>query len=251
MSDGVTLNPRYGGKRVGLIVPSVNAVIEPDIAWCNPEGISFHAARIMLRDTTPDGLRAMNKDVASASDLLASLSPDVVAYACTSGSFLDGKEALIRLMASIEERVGCKVVSTSQSMIDAFSALKLKRVAVMTPYLDSVNGAERAFIEQEGFEVTEIVGMGLSGPQIREVSPREILALARSGMANNADGLFISCTDFRALETISELEEELGKPVLTSNQVTLRAILDACGYERPMPSLGRYLATSLSGAGDD
>lgn len=245
MSNEGARNPRFGGKRVGLIVPSVNAVIEPDFAWCVAEEISFHAARILLRETTPDGLRAMNEDVELASDMLSTLSPDVVAYACTSGSFLDGKDALQRLVGAIEDRVGCQVVSTSQSMIDAFEALEIRRIAVLTPYLDVVNDAEKKYIEEEGFNVTEIVGMGLSGPQIREVSPKEILTLAKSGIANSADALFVSCTDFRAMEMISELEEAIGKPVLTSNQVTLRAVLDACGYERSVPQLGRYLASRL------
>jgi maleate cis-trans isomerase len=81
-------NPRLDGRRVGLIVPSVNATIEPEFAWIAPAGLSFHAARVMLRETTEEGLRAMNAEVGAAAGLIASVSPDVVAYACTSGSFL-------------------------------------------------------------------------------------------------------------------------------------------------------------------
>lgn len=83
-------------RRVGLIVPSVNAVIEPDFAAVGLSGISFHATRVMLRETTPEGLRAMNVGVEAAAELIASVTPDVVAFACTSGTFIDGDAGLAR-----------------------------------------------------------------------------------------------------------------------------------------------------------
>jgi maleate cis-trans isomerase len=72
-------NPRLDGQRVGLISPSVNATIEPELAWIAPPGISFHAARIPLRETTPEGLREMNAGVQEAARLLAALVPAAVA----------------------------------------------------------------------------------------------------------------------------------------------------------------------------
>ena len=66
MSEALPPNPNLGQTRIGLIVPSVNAVIEPEFYWVAPPGFSFHTARIMLRETTPDGLRAMNRDLDSA-----------------------------------------------------------------------------------------------------------------------------------------------------------------------------------------
>ena len=48
-------NPYAGGRRVGLIVPSVNATIEPELAWLAIPGVSFHATRVMLREDNPGG----------------------------------------------------------------------------------------------------------------------------------------------------------------------------------------------------
>src|SRR5215468_12499918 len=83
-------NPYLGGAKVGLIIPSVNTTTEPEFAWIAPPGISYHAARVFMNATTPEALRAMNAEVRRAAELLATLSPDVVAYACTAGSFVDG-----------------------------------------------------------------------------------------------------------------------------------------------------------------
>jgi maleate isomerase len=238
---GIERNPRLDGRRVGLIIPSVNTTIEPELAWIAPAGISFHAARVMLRETTPEGLRAMNADVGAASALIASITPDVVAYACTSGSFLEGSAGLARQIAEIGAVVGCPVVATSAALVDGLAAVGAKRVALATPYLDAVNRIERRFLEENGYDVVAVEGLGLSGKAIREVQPDAVIDLVRRTDRAEADAIFVSCTDFRALEVAGELERALGKPVLTSNQVTLWAILRALGTPPSIPGFGRLL----------
>lgn len=233
---------RPSGRRVGLIVPSVNAVVEPDFAWVSPPGVTFHATRIALSATTPEGLRDMNRGVEDAARLLAHLSPDLVAFACTSGGFVDGEAGLRKQVDMIADIAGCPVVATSRAIVDAFRHLDITRVALATPYLDHVNEAERDFFHSHGLEVTSLVGLGLSGAAIREVPPQEIAALARAADTPQSQAIFLSCTDLRALEVLDALERELGKPVLSSNQVTLWAILRALGEPTHYPGLGRMLA---------
>jgi maleate cis-trans isomerase len=225
-----------------MIVPSVNAVIEPDFARLALPGITFHSARVMLRETTPEGLRAMNTGVADAATLIASVSPDVVAFACTSGSLIDGEAALARQIASLEQIVACPVVATSRCIVQSLHALGIRRVALATPYLDAVNEAERTFLQSHGFEVVGIEGLGLSGKAIREVPPDAVAELVHRADRPDAEAIFVSCTDFRALEIVGRLEAELGKPVLTSNQVTLRGILNALQLDLRIPDHGRLLA---------
>jgi maleate cis-trans isomerase len=240
--EGVNRNPRLDGKRVGLIIPSVNATIEPEFAWVAQDGISFHAARIMLRETTPEGLRSMNEGVESAARLLASLSPDAVAYACTSGSFLEGRARLSAQIDAISNVVGCPVVATSAALIDALAALGIRRVALATPYLDAINRVERAFLEDHRVDVVSVRGLGLSGAAIREVAPETVLALACDADCEAAEAVFVSCTDLRALEVVDALEARLQKPVLTSNQVTLWGLLRTLGRETAIAGFGRLLA---------
>jgi maleate isomerase len=234
-------NPRLDGRRVGLIVPSVNTTIEPEFAWMAPAGLSFHAARVMLRETTEEGLRAMNADVGAAAGLIASVSPDVVAYACTSGSFLEGAAGMRRQIDAIAGIVRCPVVATSAALIEALHALSIRRLALATPYLDSINRVERRFLEEHGIDVVAVEGLGLSGKAIREVPPEVVVELVSRADRPEADGVFVSCTDFRALEVVDELEHLLGKPVLTSNQITLWAILRALGMHPQVAGFGRLL----------
>jgi maleate isomerase len=234
-------NPRLDGRRVGLIIPSVNATIEPEFAWIAPPGLSFHAARIPLRETTPAGLREMNEGVEAAARLLASVSPDAVAYACTSGSFLEGRERLRAQVDAIGAIAGCPVVATSAALIDALRALGIQRVALATPYLDSINRVEERFLEDHAFEVVSMRALGLSGAAIREVPPERVFELACEADCDLADGIFVSCTDLRALEVVEALEARLAKPVLTSNQVTMWALLRVLGCKADIAGFGRLL----------
>lgn len=231
-----------GRSRVGLIIPSVNAVIEPDYAAAAPEGLTFHSTRVMLRETTPEGVRAMNAGVEAAAELIASVTPDVVAFACTSGTFIDGAEGLTRQVEMIKNVVGCDVVATSRCMIEAFEFLGMSRIALATPYLDVINQAEETFLESSGMKVTAMKGLGLSGKAIREVAPQDIAKLVRETDTPDSDAIFVSCTDFRAMEVAASLELELRKPVLTSNQVTLWGVLRALGREPSLPGYGTLLA---------
>jgi len=240
--EKVTASAPPRTRRVGMIVPSVNAVIEPDYARLGLPGVSFHVSRVMLRETTPEGLRAMNAGVEQAAGLIASVTPDVVAFACTSGSFIDGEAALARQLQSLESIVGCPVVATSRCIVESLNALDIRRVALATPYLDEVNEAERAFLQSHGFEVAGVEGMGLSGKAIREVPPETVADLVRRADRPEAQAIFVSCTDFRALEIAGRMEAELGKPVLTSNQVTLWGILRALNMQAPIAGYGSLLA---------
>jgi maleate cis-trans isomerase len=184
----------------------------------------------------------MNRSIGDAAGLLAHLSPDLVAFACTSGSFVDGEDGLREQVDLIGRTAGCPVVATSRAIIEACRHLGVSRVALATPYRDAVNEAERAFLTGHGVEVRSLAGLGLSGAAIREVAPEQVMELARSADTADSEALFISCTDFRALEVLDRLEAELGKPVLSSNQVTLWAILHALGQPTRLPGLGRLLA---------
>jgi maleate cis-trans isomerase len=165
-----------------------------------------------------------------------------VVYACTSGSLIKGLGWDRTIVEKIETAVKCPATTTSTAMVQALKALDIRRVAVATPYLDSVNQHEEAFLTKNGFEVVACEGLGLSGSAIREQTPETVIELARRVDRAEADGFFISCTDFRAMEVIDLLESELGRPVTSSNQVTLWALLKLLDHRERVMGYGHLLA---------
>lgn len=241
MKTALNNNSRLGGLRAGLIVPSVNTTIEPEFGKLGPPGLSFHAARINLTETTVSGLEGMNQELIGAVKLVAATNPDVLVYACTSGSFFAGRDGMTELTDKIRREVQCPIITTSDAAIAALQIVGVRKIAVATPYIDELNERERAFFEGYGLSVVSLRGLSLSGPAIREVPPETIVDLALETDCEQADALFISCTDFRALETVDHLENRLKKPVITSNQATLWATLRELRINAQIPGHGRLL----------
>lgn len=208
--------------RLGLIVPSSNTTNEPEFYRRLPDGVSLHAARMHLRETNAEALAAMADEIDRCADLLSTADVDAVAYGCTTGSLVEGPGYDEEIESRIAERVGVPAVATAASVKRAFDALGIESVAVTTPYVDDLNRRESEFLEAAGYEVLEIEGLGIEpNTEIGAQTPETAYRRAKAVDRDEADGVFVSCTNYRTFEVIPALERDLGKPVVTSNQATL------------------------------
>jgi maleate isomerase len=228
----------YGKRgRVGLLVPSTNFVAEIEIARMMPEEVTVHTSRCMLEDAADqagkvDALLAMSRNVLRAAREVACVKPKVIAWACTSGSFLQGAEQEGDMEKEIQSATGIPAVTTSTAMIEAMRALGIRKLALVTPYIDEINRNQVRFIEtlMKEVKIVSLYGLGmLSSFAKNELEPESAYDAALKGDAQDADGVFISCTAWRTIEVIGALEKRLNKPVLSSNQATGWAILTRMG----------------------
>ncbi len=237
----------YGWRaKLGLIVPTTNTINEAEWNMAAPGGVSIHSARMVLHTDleSATGKAALHDDLTTAVNSLAPAGLDVIAYGCTAGSLVTPRAALAEFMTGV---CGLPCVTTGAAIVDALVALDVKSVSVATPYDKRLNDHEAAFLESQGITVRAIEGLGYGANGPREYTlmhrvPRdEIMDLARRVDDPDADGLLISCTDLPTFGVIAKLEQELGKPVVTSSQATLWAALAAAGLEAKLPGLGRLL----------
>jgi maleate isomerase len=222
--------------RIGLIVPSSNTVVEPDFARNLPRGATLHTARMFLAETTEAAERVMiTRYVPQAVRDLASLYPHVVAFACTSGGAVLGADGEARLIEDIARETRALVVSTNEAVKSRLERYEPERVAVITPYVDELNQRIRAGLEGRGLNVVHCSGLGITeNYALAGVPPADIVAYARKQLADvNFDLLFVSCTNFRGVEARPLLMERFGVPVVTSNQATIEATLEAIGLAPP------------------
>ena len=233
----------YGQNgRIGLLVPSVNTVVEPDFNRLVPEGIGIYAARMRNHRSDVEDSRAMLQHVERAADELGSAHMDVIAFACTASSFVQGVEGEIELRERIERSGGAKAVTTSGAVAAALRTLGIRRVVVATPYPEELNTLEKQFLEDEGIEVLAISGMGIVDAfSIGKVTPQETYDFARRVWRDDADGMFISCTNLRTIDVLARLEDELRVPVISSNSATCWGCLRALGCRETIAGYGRLL----------
>lgn len=222
--------------RVGVIIPSSNTTIEPDFARsvAPGSGVGVHSARMFLTETTAAAERVMVEQyLPRAVTDLASLHPAVVAFACTSAGAVLGAQGEADLIERIATETGGQVVSTNSAVQTAIARYAPERIAVLTPYIDELNERIQLGLEGSGFEVAHLAGLGLTENfSIASVTPAQILAFAERQLVGvEFDLLFVSCTNFRAMEARQALAARFGVPVVTSNQATIEASLEALGLE--------------------
>lgn len=231
----------YGDKgRIALIRPGVTPSTEMDFHGNLPEGVAVSTTGVEYGRVTLDGLQEMSDRVAACAAQFKGFPFDIVAFACTTGSMVGGPGYDKRLIAQIEEACGIPALTTTTALLKAFDVLGLKTLSIVTPYSEPLNRMEVVFLESAGIKTSAIRGLGHTDVHaIPFVRPEEMREMARQQGVQGADALFISCTGIDVLSLIEPLEEELGVPVVTSNQATIWDALRRIGYRGALPGLGR------------
>ena len=223
------------GKRVGLLIPSSNTVMEVDFYRHLPESATVHTGRMYMEATTVKGEEEMLDDhCLPTADDVATAKPDLVVFGCTSAGALRGNAYDADLCRRISDVTGKPTVSVIESVRRKLMSLEVQRVAVLTPYIEDLNVRIKASVEDDGIEVVSIHGMGIDiNFNLALVEPPEILAFAREklGPDPRADALFISCTNYQAVATLPRLKEAYDLPIVTSNQAALEAVGRALDLE--------------------
>ncbi len=231
---------------VGVILPSANTVMEPELARLSPAGVTWHGARTPVRGVpSQDSLNAMAAGTEAAAEDLASAEVDLVLYGCTSGSFMTDGE---RLVQRLQEIAGVPATTTAACVLAALRALGAGKVALATPYRQFITDGEVAWLKAEGFEVTSALGLDMGATEaerraINRIPPEVCYRLGREADRPDADVLFLSCTAMASLTVVQALERDLGKPVVTSNLASAWWALQLLGIKVPL-----MLGTRLTGS---
>ena len=106
-------------------------------------------------------------------------------------------------------------------------------------YVKQTNEHEVHYLTETGFTVLHELGLGLESDGYSAVTPEEWIKIVKENTRPDADGYFLSCTNTRMIEAINDLEQDLGKPVISSNQATLWACLKKLGIAHTNKALGR------------
>ena len=162
-----------------------------------------------------------------------------VVWACTSGSFVYGWEGAHEQVRSLARTAGMPASSTSFAFVHAVQELKARRVAVGATYPKDVAGLFADFLRAGGTEVISVCDAGIiTAAEVGTWGEEEVFALAREADRPDAQALLLPDTALHTAAHIPALEKELGKPVLTANQVTVWEALRLADRRVNAPNLG-------------
>lgn len=213
----------YGERgRIGLITLATDTGVLPEYQRLMPPCVQVYPAPILLPrgDVTPAALTEMLADdsLERAATLLSWAEVDVIVFACTTGSLVNGPGWDQELIARIRMASDTPATTTATAVLDMMSNVGSERLAIATPYLPELNAIEKTFFDAHGIDVVHIAGLGCAtDPEIGRLGPADAVALLETMELDKADTIFISCTNWHLVESTPAIEKRYGKNVITSN----------------------------------
>ncbi|MHC1549105.1 ectoine utilization protein EutA [Phyllobacterium sp. K27] len=235
-------------KRVGLLILATDHTTEPDFQrMVASSNIGLYTSRIPYANpTTPENLRRMLRPMSEATwMILPDEELDAVCYSCTSASVVIGDNEIEHAVRQAKPNV--PVVTPTRAAVKGLQAFNAKRISILTPYTIETSTPMATYFSAKGFEIANLNCFGLvDDREMARISTKSLITAARETIAHDADALFISCTAVRAAIVAAEIEQAIGKPVVTSNLATAWATLRICGEHAPQPERGSLMTQPMA-----
>jgi maleate isomerase len=226
--------------RIGLIIPSSNCLAEPQFNRYVPEGVGVCVTRLRMTGPWHKPLNELRPAIMEAAALLSDTHPGVILFNCTASSMEEGLSGEAMIIDAVRNAGGCAALTTGQAINEALDFLSVKKLVLISPYIAETNEHEVGYLEQAGFRVLHDFGLGLKGgEEYIRVTPERWKQIVYENLRPEADAYLLSCTNTRMIEVIDDLEKNLGKPVIASNQAALWAALRRLQLGRGKAGPGR------------
>jgi maleate isomerase len=232
--------------RIGFIIPSSNRMVEPQMTRFMPPGVVPHFTRIGMTNRHKAPLEQLLPRITEAADLLADSKCDVIVLQCTGTSMSGGVDMDKRVVAEIEKVTKRPALSTASALTDAFATLNARRLVFISETQQADHDKKLAYLREAGYDIVADKAASLSGTDAYCTTPPQFwYDLAMSLRNDNADAYFLSCANIHSIDVIAQLEHDLGKPVVTSNQAAIWCSLRKAGIGDDVQGLGTLLRREL------
>lgn len=232
-------------RRIGLLLPSSSSVQERDIGKALPDDITLHVARMRLNNVDADSTLRVVQEIETESQKLADVDVDVIIFPATAPSSRNGPGYDQELIKRISAASGKPATTASTALLEALRTLSVKQIALGAPWSDSVNQSVAAFLEANGVKVLAQEALGLvRNLEIGLLDAQTAFDVGRRVNRPEADAVMLACGNWSTFRIIDRLERDLGKPVLTTNLVSLwhaLRIMDMRPLDGPGVLLRRHL----------
>jgi maleate isomerase len=240
------ITPKFKKKynpKVGLLALTTDLTIEKDFnSIFNKLPIDVFVNRIHNENPlTKENLLKMYDQIEPITKkILPGEKINTVAYGCTSGTIAIGED-------KVKERVQlakpeCYVTTPITSAIKAFKLMNIKKVAVFTPYPETVNKTISEYFFKKNIDVLSFGTFNLDlDVDFANIDPEYLSKTLTNLDTSGADALFISCTALPTLEILDEVEKKIKKPVFSSNQTLIWDTIRSVGYKSSIEGYGKLL----------
>lgn len=216
-------------RKLGVIIPSTNTIVEPDIHAMGVPGVTPHVGRIWIRNQDLSSnamfenlLDQIRGEIQNAVERVMTAQVDYMVMGMSAETFWGGVDGNRRFVAQLKEWTGGMGVATGAEACErALRLFGARRIAVVTPYQPIGDENVRAFFTELGFEVKGIHGFKCpTAVSIAHVSEAELRRALISLDGPDVDALVQVGTNLSMARLADEAERWLGKPVIAINAAT-------------------------------
>ena len=209
-----------GAEAVIFRVPAADTPVDPESFVGNPDA-SVRAIETM-------GALDTLRSVAAETSIVH---PDVIAWTCTSGSFIGDGHTLDHQIDVLREAAGVPATTTSVAILHALRQGDLRRLCVITPYVREVGEPFIGFLKAHGFEVVAHGHAGRNNDEeIGMLTVGDFAPLVEEIWRPEAEAIVIPCTAVRVGTIAESLGAAYGVPVILANPATFDHAMELAAH---------------------
>lgn len=240
------MTPDYGARgTIGVLTPQANTTVEPEMWSLLPPGWSMLNARLTSSlDTIEARLVDYTRNFSKTAEQFANAPLNAIAIACTGASYLIGKDEEKRIIDDMEARCSVPCITAAQATIAALNELGANRLALLTPYPDSLNQVSTSYWESQGFTVVEKAGPALDNSAFHPIYAMTTDAVYRSYSTlsqSNADAVLMLGTGMPTLAPILLGSQGQLMPAISCNLALTWATVKAATDDDSIDALSGWL----------
>lgn len=207
---------------VGLLTPQANTTVEPEFSLLLPPGHAHIAARMVSPAPGLDArLVAYIREAGQTASQFANAPLTSLAIACTGSSYLVGREEEQRLLVELSQQMHVPAFTSATAIVECLARLGARRLALASPYPESLTQASAAYWRSHGFTVVRIVRAETDPTQFHPIYALRTDAasgmLDALGSLDDVDAVLLLGTGLPSLAPLLQAHQaRRGAPVLSS-----------------------------------
>jgi maleate isomerase len=236
---------------LGVIGPSTNTVVQPDMEAMRPVGVTNQYRGIYVTDpdalTDEDflaGTTAISNATLDAVRSVITCKPDYLVMGMSAVTFYGGIAGGDRFKAEVRGAAGGLDVSIgSEALVAALRAYGgIRTVSFVSPYFPIANAEVRNYLTESGFAVVRDVPLKCRcWTDIAKVPPERLSDVIAQLDGPDVDAIVQVGTNLSMAGLAAAKERELGKPVIAINTATYWHALRTIGIGDKIAGIGRLL----------
>ena len=231
---------------MGLLTPSSNTTQQPEFAEVLPRTVSLHCSRLTLNNIDAASTLSIVEELETESRKLADADVDVIVLAATAPSSRKGRGYDRELIKRMEDASGKPATTASTALLEALAVLGIRRIAIAAPWTQAMNETVVSFMEANGVAVPHHDAMGIvRNNEVGRIEPDQVYEFGLQVDRPEAEALLLACGNWWAMDAVERLEQKIGKPVLTTNGVSIWAALRIMRSHASIAGYGKLLRDYL------